>query len=40
VLFPVNETHAVRFDEVSDFLMLKSKQYDPQNPDTFAYPVD
>ncbi len=40
VLFPVNETHAVRFGEVSDFLMLKSKQYDPQNPDTFAYPVD
>ncbi len=39
VIFPVNETHVVIFDERSDYLMIKSKQYDPQNPDTYAYPV-
>lgn len=40
VLLPVNESHAIAFTEYSTFLMLKSKQYDPQHPDTIAYPVD
>lgn len=40
VLLPVNESHAIQFTEESTFLMLKSKQYDPRNPDTIAYPVD
>jgi hypothetical protein len=29
-------SHAVRFVEDSTFLMLKSRRYDPANPDTFA----
>jgi quercetin dioxygenase-like cupin family protein len=40
VLLHPNESHAIRFDEPSGFIMLKSVQYDPQNPDTFHYPVD
>lgn len=40
VLLHVDESHAIHFDESSDFIMLKSKHYDPQAPDTFAYPVD
>lgn len=40
VLLPVNESHAIRFIEDATFLMLKSKQYDPKNPDTITYSVD
>ncbi len=40
VMLHTNESHAIHFDEQSGFIMLKSKLYDPQNPDTFAYPVD
>jgi len=40
VMLYTGESHAIHFDEQSGFIMLKSKLYDPQNPDTFAYPVD
>jgi dTDP-4-dehydrorhamnose 3,5-epimerase-like enzyme len=34
-----NESHVIRFLEDSEFVMLKSLRYDPDDPDTFAYPV-
>ena len=37
--FEINETHAVRFVEDGEFVMLKSLPYDPADPDTFAKPV-
>lgn len=36
----VNESHAIRFLEDSDFVMLKSQRYDPNDPDTFSHPVE
>jgi quercetin dioxygenase-like cupin family protein len=36
----VNESHAIRFLEDSDFIMLKSQRYDPDDHDTFAHPVE
>jgi mannose-6-phosphate isomerase-like protein (cupin superfamily) len=38
--FEVNESHAVRFTEDSDFVMLKSLAYDAADTDTFSHPVD
>jgi quercetin dioxygenase-like cupin family protein len=35
----VNESHAIRFLEDSDFVMLKSLRYDPDDPDTFAHRI-
>jgi dTDP-4-dehydrorhamnose 3,5-epimerase-like enzyme len=40
VIFPVDVTHSVTFTEHSQYLMLKSLPYDPQNPDTYPYPVE
>lgn len=40
VILPVNESHAIRFLEESDFIMLKSVKYDPTDPDTFDFPVE
>ncbi|MBI4965823.1 MAG: hypothetical protein HY913_21275 [Desulfomonile tiedjei] len=40
VILPTNESHAIRFLEESDFLMLKSVKYDPADPDTFDFPVE
>jgi dTDP-4-dehydrorhamnose 3,5-epimerase-like enzyme len=40
VIFPVNVSHSVTFIEHGQYLMLKSLPYDPQNPDTYAYPVE
>ena len=37
--FDVNESHAVRFTVESEFVMLKSRAYDPAEPDTYPYPV-
>ena len=37
--FDVNESHAVRFIENGEFVMLKSLAYDPADPDTFPRPV-
>ena len=38
--FEVNESHAVRFTEDSEFVMLKSLSYDPADPDTFSHSLD
>lgn len=35
-----NVSHAIRFLEDSECLILKSIRYDPDHPDTVAYPVD
>jgi len=40
VILPVNESHAIRFLEQSDFIMLKSLKYDSADPDTFNFPVE
>ena len=34
-----NESHAIRFTAESDFIMLKSLRYDPEDPDTYDLPV-
>lgn len=39
VFLEPGESHAIRFLVDSEFLMLKSLPYDPQDPDTFAHPV-
>lgn len=39
VLLTPMESHAIRFQEPSEFLMLKSEPYDPKDPDTFELPV-
>lgn len=39
VILTTNESHAIRFLEESDFIMLKSLRYDPANPDTYPFPV-
>lgn len=39
VLLHTGESHAIHFAELSDFIMLKSKRYDPANPDTFEFVV-
>jgi dTDP-4-dehydrorhamnose 3,5-epimerase-like enzyme len=39
VLLEPGESHAVRFLVDSEFLMLKSLPYDPQDPDTFGHVV-
>ena len=39
VLLKTFESHAVHFLEESEFIMLKSLRYDPDEPDTFQYPV-
>lgn len=39
VLLPTRESHAIRFLEESEFVMLKSHRYDPTDPDTFPFPV-
>jgi dTDP-4-dehydrorhamnose 3,5-epimerase-like enzyme len=39
VFLEPGESHAIRFLVDSDFLMLKSLPYDPDEPDTIEYPV-
>lgn len=39
VILKVNESHAIRFLEESTFIMLKSRRYDPGDPDTYEYAV-
>lgn len=39
VVLKTNESHAIRFLDESEFIMLKSVRYDPADPDTFPYPV-
>ena len=38
--FEVNESHAVRFVDEGEFVMLKSLAYNPSDPDTFEHPVE
>jgi quercetin dioxygenase-like cupin family protein len=40
VLLHTGESHAIVFAEPSDFIMLKSRRYDPANPDTFPFVVE
>jgi dTDP-4-dehydrorhamnose 3,5-epimerase-like enzyme len=40
VRLAVKESHAIRFLEASEFIMLKSLRHDPAAPDTVPYPVD
>lgn len=40
VLLRTNESHAIRFLEESDFVMLKSLRYDPTDPDTYEFIVE
>jgi quercetin dioxygenase-like cupin family protein len=39
VMLRTGESHAIRFLEESEFIMLKSKKYDAQDPDTYHFPV-
>ncbi len=39
VFLEPGESHAIRFLVDSQFLMVKSLPYDPQDPDTIAHPV-
>ena len=39
VVLEPNESHAVRFSAESRWLMLKSRAYDPTDPDTYPLPV-
>jgi quercetin dioxygenase-like cupin family protein len=39
VFFEPGESHAIRFREDSQFLMVKSLPYDPEDPDTIEFPV-
>jgi mannose-6-phosphate isomerase-like protein (cupin superfamily) len=40
VFLNINESHAIRFMEESDFVMLKSLRYDPADPDTYDFHVE
>lgn len=37
---PSRHAHAVRFLEPSDFILLKSRPYCEDDPDTYPFPVD
>src|SRR5262245_26862986 len=39
VFLEPGESHAIRYETDSEFVMLKSLAYDPKEPDTFPYPV-
>jgi hypothetical protein len=39
VILTINESHAIRFLEESDFIMLKSLRYDAADPDTYLFPI-
>lgn len=40
VFLEPGESHAIRYVEDSEFLMLKSLAYDEKDPDTYEYVVD
>ncbi len=40
VLLVTHEAHALHIDHPTDFIMLKSKQYDPAAPDTYPLMVE
>jgi dTDP-4-dehydrorhamnose 3,5-epimerase-like enzyme len=35
-----NESHAIRFLDKTEFIMMKSLRYSPEDPDTFHFPVE
>ena len=35
-----NESHAIRFLEESEFIMLKSQKYESDDPDTYRFLVE
>lgn len=37
ILLKPMHAHVIRFIEKTDYLLLKSNSYDPENPDTFPY---
>jgi mannose-6-phosphate isomerase-like protein (cupin superfamily) len=39
VLIPPGHSHVIHYLQESDFLLLKSLSYDPENPDTTPYHV-
>lgn len=39
VILKTKESHAIRFLQDSEFIILKSLRYDPADPDTFQYPI-
>jgi quercetin dioxygenase-like cupin family protein len=39
VILRTGESHAIHFDQPSDYLLMKSLRYDPANPDTYPYVV-
>jgi hypothetical protein len=39
VVLETNESHAIRFTEESEWLMLKSRAFDSKDPDTFPFEV-
>lgn len=40
VILETNESHAIRFLEEAEFVMLKSRRFDPAAPDTFHFPAE
>jgi dTDP-4-dehydrorhamnose 3,5-epimerase-like enzyme len=34
------ESHSIRYEAESEFVMLKSLPYDPKEPDTYEYPIE
>jgi len=40
VMLMTNESHAINFTEESEFILLKSLRYCPEDPDTYHYPVE
>jgi mannose-6-phosphate isomerase-like protein (cupin superfamily) len=39
VLLDPFESHAIRFQEESRYILLKDTPYDPKDPDTFSHPI-
>lgn len=40
VILHPNVSHKLTFTQGGQFLLLKSNLYDPQNPDTYHYPIE
>ena len=39
IIFQTDESHVLTFEERTEYLMLKSLPYDPDNPDTYEHPL-
>lgn len=40
VYLETNTSHAIRFREPTEFILLKSRPFDPSDPDTFPYVIE